>query len=631
MRKSYVDALLKASAMAAFVTVATMLSPLPVSGPLYAAQDAVYQYKTLSFSEANVNAFLGIISSEQAAVMAELGKKYADKPEKVEKHPAALGYQRIHTDLEDLLACMRAGADAQAELAHRFLRLQRLHYSILADREQGVMEPSLKRRLKMLKNVLGKSMALNVPAVADPKAPIGSTAAANESARLYRPGEKVAVSAADLAGMSAVDISRLQPAADHPALSGKLPGDNYAAFLEELTRLIRQCEPKLKSFNFQYARGVVFYDELKQDATSPKIRVKDRYGLTWGLKWGDEVHTDVAMTRLAIDLGASYTDPKFYSGPGETILVLDPPAKKKEDAVKSFAQLAENLLASKFQFHAQRYLLTGKNLVKDSNGQILGHGIVDEAMLERESIDKKYLGAPYVLFKECQLSFFNPAVKRFGGAALSNVGAVQDRVTRSSIIFNTWIKNKDMKDDNSRAALLFNPKTGNFDRTVEFQSDLGCTLGSLKPSGEINSFENSFVKNVAAGIGFSMPVLYIPASWKACSWADARWMALRIASLGRADLERCFADSGWPVFVQRLAIEKLLARRNELIEPFRLDLDGVKPLACDPKLTITVNHQGQEYQPVLNGVIDGNCPLVQQLTGEIHAEGLASVINRKND
>ena len=106
----------------------------------------------------------------------------------------------------------------------------------------------------------------------------------------------------------------------------------------------------------------------------------------------------------------------FRSGPGETILVLDSPKKSKEGAVTSFAQLATNLLNSKFQFHAERYLLPGRELVKDAGGQILGHGIVDEAMLERESIDKIYLGAPYVLFKECQLSFFNPAVKRLAAS-----------------------------------------------------------------------------------------------------------------------------------------------------------------------------------------------------------------------
>lgn len=631
MTQHVTRAVLKGSVFAALLASATLLSPVNLSAPVQAAQDAIYGYQTLSFSEANVKAFRTMVAAEQNEVTVELNKKYADKPEKVTKNAAFIGYARIISGTDELLSRIKKEG-ASENLEHSFVRLQRLHYTILADRGNGSIEPKLKRNFKMLKNIVGKSMILNVPKMRDPEAPIGERAVELEAARLFRPGEKAPVKATELARMSALEISRLQPAADHPALSGKEPGNHYADFLAELTRLIKACEPKkLSSFNFDYARRVVFYDELKEDATSPKIRVKDRYGINWGLKWGDEVHTDVALTRLAIDLGGTYVDPKFYSGPGETILILDSPKKSKEGAVTSFAQLATNLLNSKFQFHAERYLLPGRELVKDAGGKILGHGIVDEAMLERESIDKKYLGAPYVLFKECQLSFFNPAVKRFGGIALSNVGAVGDRVARSSIVFNCWIKNKDMKDDNSRAALLFNPKTGEFDRTVEFQSDLGCTLGAMRPSGEINSFESSFVVNMINNIGFSMKPLYVPASWKACSWSDARWMALRIAKITRADLERCFADSGWPIFVQRLAIEKLISRRNELIEPFRLDLDGVKPIECDPKLTLTVKVDGKEYQPVRNGAIAAACPLVQKLEAGIHAEGLAAVISRKND
>jgi len=599
------------------------------AAPLQAAQDAVYEYPFLTYSAGNVAAFVKMALAEQEDVIAELTKKYADKPEKVQKAPAVVGYAFILSNAADLQKRMDNPA-LSVECENAFVHLQRLHYSILADRTQGKMEPRLKRGLKMLGNILGKSMVLDVPDMDEPQAPLGEKAAALEGSRLFKPGESRPVVVAELAKMSALDVSRLQPSSDHVALSGKAVGNNYEAWLCDLTKLIRACDSKLSRFDFAYARRVMFFDEVKEDATSPKIRVKDRFGQTWAMKWGDEVHTDVALTRVAIDLGASYEDPKFYSGPGETILVLDPPSKTKEGAVHSYAQLSEMLLNSIFEFHADRYLLPG-NLVKDSGGAILGHGVVDEKMIERESLDAKYLGAPYVLFKECQLSFFNPAVKRLGGAALGNVGAVVDRVARGSIVFNTWIKNKDMKDDNSRVALLYDTQTGKFDRMVEYQSDIGCALGSLKPSGELNSFEASFVKIRPRSIGFSMQPLYVPNSWKACTWADARWMALRIARLTRADLERCFAESGWPVFVQRVAVEKLISRRNELVAPFRLDLDGIKPLPCDAALTQKVSQGGREYQPVVEGRISESCPLVKELEASGHPEGLAKIITRKND
>ncbi len=501
---------------------------------------------------------------------------------------------------------------------------------LLADMGNGKIEPRFKRLLKMANNVVGGAASMDVPKCSDPARALGETAAAKEAARLFRPGSSTPVTRSELAAMSALEVSRLQPIADHPALTGKEPGNHFAAFEKEQVALIRASSPKLAKFDLTYARRILFYDELKGEATSPKITAKDRYGQTWKVKWGDEVHTDVACSRLAIDLGAVFADLKFYSGPGETLLILDPVTKTKEGSCRTWAELSQALLTSKFEFHADRYLLDGQ-LVKGGNGQLVGHGTVDQAMIDRESLDPKYLGAAWVKFKECQLSLYNPAIKRLGGAALSTAGAVEDRVARGSIVFNAWIKNKDMKDDNSRVGLVLDPKTGKYDRMVEFQSDLGCTLGGLKPSGELNSFEASFVRSLVGTVGFAMKPLYVPSSWKACTWADARWMALRIARLTRADLERAFNDCGWPSFAQRVAVEKLIARRNELIAPFRLDLDGVQPLPCDPVFTMQVNDaQGKDY-PVLEGVINANSRAVRALEAQVHPEGLANVISRKND
>ncbi|MFZ2955870.1 MAG: hypothetical protein WA705_03105 [Candidatus Ozemobacteraceae bacterium] len=594
-----------------------------------AAQDAVVDYQYLPYSLVQARAFLQRVTGEQKEVLEALSKKYADKPQKVAKAPAAVAYAKIIAEAKSLLSQMET-KDVVVDGDVEFMRLQRLHYSILADQGTGQVESRLKRGIAMMGNLLGEALSLDIPKVRDPDQVIGSAAGKKEAARLFRPVSKTPVPAAELANLTALEISRLQPIADHRALSGQEPGNNFEAFLKEQVSLIRACDKKLAQFDLVYARRIMFFDEIKNEATSPKITAKDRYGQTWKVKWGDEVHTDVAMTRVAIDLGASFVDLKFYSGPGETLLILDAPGKTGEGTVHTFTEMAEALLKSKFEFHAERYLLDGQ-LLKGVGDEIIGHGKVDQSMAERESIDPKYIGAAYVKFKECQLSLYNPAIKRLGGAALSNVGAIQDRVARSSIVFNTWVKNKDMKDDNSRVGLLFNPKTNQFDRTVEYQSDLGCTLGGLKPSGEMNSFESSFVRYAPGRICFAMRPLYVPDSWKACTWSDARWMALRIARLSRADLERSFSECGWPAFVQRLAVEKLISRRNELIEPFRLDLDGIKPLPCDANFTLRVRDATGDHIPVLNGKIQFGSPIVLELESRIHPEGLANVIPRKKD
>lgn len=601
---------------------------LPFCTPVQAAQDAVKDYPALAYSAANLQSFLGRVKGEQEEVTKVLREKYPDKPEKQAKNPSAIAYAKLVADTQALLARVEGQKQEQAD-AHEFLRLQRIHYSILADMETAGQEPRLSRLARMFKNVAGGKLGLSVPAQKNPEQPVGLSGAKLEAARLFKPGSAVPLSLDALSQLSPVEISRLVPAPDHPAMSGKEPGSNFTGFLNEQVALVKACDKKLERFDIGYARRILFYDELKEDATSPKITVKDRYGLTWKLKWGDEVHTDVAVTRLAIDVGASFEDLKFHSGPGESILILSAPKKTGPDAVHSFSDLSAKLLTSKFLFHADRYLLD-EPLVK-SGDAVLGHGIVDQKMAERESIDPKYVGAAFVKFKECQLSLYNPAVKRLGGAALSAVGAESDRVARGSIVFNTWVKNKDMKDDNSRLGLVYNPKTRQYDRTVEYQSDLGCTLGGLKPAGELNSFETSFVRTYPGSINFVMRPLYIPRSWKDCTWADARWMALRIARLSRSDLERSFSESGWPPFAQKVAVEKLIARRNELIEPFRLDLDGIKPLPCDPGFTLRINRDGKTHMPVLNGQINADSAIVQELEASTHPEGLARVIPRKQD
>lgn len=600
-----------------------LLALMPLSG--HAALEEVVNYEALEYSPANVAVFIRHLEAERSNLLKELQTKYAEKPEKIAQNADLGAFDKILSDARGL-----AGSKGDVAAATAFTRLQRVHYSVLADLDLGEVEPKLKRKIRFTTSTLGGPLILNVPQCYGPEDRIGERKARKEAAHLFKPGSKAPVSLDELAQMTPVEISRLEPGTDHPAISPVAPGDHYKAFLDDMVAMIRKQSPKLARFDPSYARRVLFFDDIDKDATSPKIGTKDRFGLKWKLKWGDEVHTDVAMSRLYIDLGATCSDLKYYSGPGESILVLDPPSKESPDAVHAFHELSSNLLASRFQFHADRYLLAGP-VLKDKQGRVLGTGIVDQAMIDRESLDPKYIGSYFVTFKECQLSLYNPAIRRLGGSPLSRLGAVEDRVARGSLIFNCWIKHKDMKDDNSRVAYLFNPRSGEFDRHVEYQSDLGNVLGSWKSAGELNSFQTSFVTWQATTINFEMHPLYIPRSWTACTWSDARWMALRIARLTRADYERIFAECGWPVFCQKAAIERLIARRNELIHPFRLDLDGIEPIPCDPKFDFEATTKNGKDFPVKNGKIVKDSALVQELETTVHPEGLADVLSRKKD
>ncbi len=575
----------------------------------------------------DIDAFIFEVKAARDQQLKALEQKYGEKKKKITGHQTMIAFNKIIADSQKLRARIaKTRADSLAQ--RRFMQTQRLYYGVMADIGGASQPGKISRLTKFIGNVAFGPIKLKVANIICPDQKIGRRQAKLEAQNLAKPGKKGVYSAEELAAMTAFEISRLEPVADHIAYTGDKPGNHYQKFLDQTLKQIRAIDEKYVQYDFNYARRVLFFDEIKEDATSPKITTKDRYGLKWKLKWGDEVHSDVAMTRLYIDLGGRYTDLKFYSGPAETILVLEKAGK--DTIAATFDQLANILLNSKFEFHAHRYLLP-EPVIKDKAGKILGTGIIDEEMAEREGIPAKHIGCYYVLFKECQLSLYNPAIKRLGGAALSNVGAVEDRVARSSIVFNSWIKNKDMKDDNSRVGLLYNLKTGAFDQQVEFQSDLGCTLGALTTSGDLNHFEDSMVMLMPQSINFFMHPLYIPQAWKKCTWADARWMAMRIASLGRNDLERAFADSGWPVFSQKLAIEKLINRRNELVKAFKLEEDGFRELPCDTKFTLTIKGKDGIDQPVVKGKINADSPTVRKLEAEVHPEGLANVISRRRD
>ncbi|HNV70097.1 MAG TPA: hypothetical protein PKO06_10390 [Candidatus Ozemobacteraceae bacterium] len=593
--------------------------------PLMAAQEMVHDYPVRELTAANAKSLLADLEAEHAQLLKKLQK---EDPDKVKKSVPLWAYERIIAMTRTVQAGLKENA-VDPGLALTFNQIQRVHYSVLADLGGGAPEPRIKRLWQMSTNVGFGPLKLNVPDVIIPSQALGRRVAGKESLGLFDQKGSL-VSPDQYATLSALDISRLQPRQDHFAILPIEPGNHYEAFLRDQVERIKACSKKYEQFDLTYARRVLFFDELKEDATSPKITAKDRYGLKWKVKWGDEVHTDVALTRIYIDLGAPYTDLKFYSGPGETILVLAPPSETDPAQPKTFAAMADQLLKSKFKFHADRYLLP-KPVLTDKTGTILGTGIVTTEMAEKESISPKYVGAYFVTFKECQLSLYNPAIKRLGGASMNKLRATQDRVARSSLVFNAWVKNKDVKDDNTRAGFLFNPQTGDYDQYVEFISDLGCSLGHLKPSGELNSFEHKLIMMMPQTINFFMRPLYIPESWKDCTWADARWMSLRIARLTRADLERAFLDCGWPIFAQKVAVEKLISRRNDLVEAFHLEEDGIEKLPCDVGFSFEVKTKNGVDYPVYKGKINENSEVVRDLEETVHPEGLANIISRKND
>jgi hypothetical protein len=584
---------------------------------------AVPGYKFKTCTKANIESLIKQTETEKTELTSRLEKKYQKKPKKVFSNAAYVAYEQIGSSLERLLQKLEDG-DAPADLKAEFQKIQRLHYTTRADILEIDM-PLLVQIIHSAPNYLLGSLLLGVPKVADLNEPIGQKRAEAEAAKLFKRGSSKLVSRKELAEMSALEISRLEPSSRHSAICPHKPGNHYSTFVKRILSGVRKAKSKYKKFNLPYARRVMVLDKIKTSATSPKIRCKDRYGIKWGLKWGEEVHADVIATRLYIDMGGRYSDLKFYSGPGETLVILP----KKDDLPQTYEEFEKAMLESQFKFHANRYLLPSPQ-IKDNQGRILGSGQITKSVLEQNDLDPKYLNCYYLLFKECQLVFNNPCLKRLGGIALNKGGALSDRVARSTLIFNTWIGNPDFKEDNARGGLLYNPKTKQFDILVEYISDLGASFfGKKMTAGDFSTFSPSFIRNGWKKTHLKLRTFYHPKAWDNCTYSDARWMAKRIAGLSRADYERVFAESGLPAFMQKLGIEKLISRRNELVKTFSLGKDGLKAIPCNPKFDF-YHRQSKEYL-IKKGKVNGRSKTIRKLEKDFHPEGFAHMRNRMTD
>ncbi len=483
---------------------------------------------------------------------------------------------------------------------------------------------------KILKRHLFTDTQLRIQYLAadDLGKPIGREQAAREARFLVDPADPGSfVPAERLARMSPREVAALEIDAEHPVW-------HTAAYLEEHPDGWRNLEEWLQkrltkklekdhgiegqhpgfSYRISAARRVLFFDEIKDSSSSPKIKAEDAFGVGWKVKWGDEVQTEVVSNRLWMKLGGKYTDLVYANGRGEEhlVLVLADPAKAEEHRGKDcrpvrYEELASCLKESRYNFNLDPYKLRAGVLSRENIDSIL-------ANLPAEALDgyrkEDLLGRHYVTFRESLVEIKPPkSIARRGGAAcFSDLGARRDRVARGLLLFNMWIWNRDAKDDNNRAMLL-SDLDGKKTSYVEMQHDLGASLGGLLSAGTINylAVEEDFARAGRTGSGlfdwllspkkifFRQFVLYYPEAWRDTTYADALWMGGKLAALGRADLEKILSHTGWPDFMQKALTYKLLARRNQIAALLHLEVAGdaeLTPLRFEVPLATAEQRRG---------------------------------------
>lgn len=148
------------------------------------------------------------------------------------------------------------------------------------------------------------------------------------------------------------------------------------------------------------------------------------------------------------------------------------------------------------------------------------------------------------------------------------------REFRGMAIFNLWIHNTDLKEGENNKLILKKRADGEHD-FFYVQQDLGFSFGHLfreRPSDypwDIVSHDNS------EEVIFNYRSFQPNSGFEHVTWADARWMVRKIAQLTREQITEAVGIGNWPhqapYDYQALYVEKLISRRNQLVQVFGLD------------------------------------------------------------
>jgi hypothetical protein len=156
----------------------------------------------------------------------------------------------------------------------------------------------------------------------------------------------------------------------------------------------------------------------------------------------------------------------------------------------------------------------------------------------------------------------------------------QSREARGLFVFNAWIANADMKDEENNKLVLRNFPNGER-KMFLVQQDVGHSFGWILPERpeaftwdliEQNSTSKLFGW-INGSIEFNYVNLQDAGLEHTTTYADAKWMARRIAQLSRKQIEDAVSLGHWPGGIPQLYVEKLINRRNQLVGAFGLEAE----------------------------------------------------------
>ncbi|MEN9809004.1 MAG: hypothetical protein RLZZ488_571 [Pseudomonadota bacterium] len=285
-------------------------------------------------------------------------------------------------------------------------------------------------------------------------------------------------------------------------------------------------------FVFPEDGATVDFDEVKRAQSRPKFDV------TWNangkkkkfkLKFLSETHSEVTAATLMSALG-------FNTDPSRRVNNIRVRFKDGEKAV--------------FHRDLESYY---------------GYWELQQAIVE----DGRDAQGDYIVFREALLEGRTDDLIRVGAWSFTQNGHPETREVRAMPIFMVWIANNDMKESGQNKMILRSDSEA--DKVYFASGDLGWAFGSFMFPETPSWFKWNVVKDVRPdSVSFNYLTWHYSDLFQFTTWDDARWMVRLIARLTRGQIVNAVRAGQWDPSIEKVLIEKLIARRNQLVRTFGL-------------------------------------------------------------
>ena len=304
------------------------------------------------------------------------------------------------------------------------------------------------------------------------------------------------------------------------------------------------------------ANMVVLFEEVSWSGSAPKIDALDLdLDNGWTVKWGDEVHTDVAGSRIFAALGYDVDHPYFY---GTDLLTL------VFDETNEVCDKSSLVAALKAQYSIDLSLF------------ISAYGSITKAMCLELPTLEPFIGKQFVRFKKCAIEARPDRVKRLGSFLPEELNNAERQELQGAVLAHHFIGNWDTKESNT---LLTTVHKGNYtyEPSAVF-SDLGTSFGvCVKPIradfkvGLVNEFPWEVIERKRNKLKFTNSINTLLLPYEQASYTDLLWMATKIRALDEKSLRKIIAAAQWPEPLAELYFHKLASRRASILTAFQLE------------------------------------------------------------